>query len=63
MSVSVNRQYLWRPPRLFRQRSEKEIIGARKRPLPLRWMLILKSGIALTIIIWLVAVVWVAPVG
>lgn len=64
MSVSVIRRRLQKPPRLFRERRQKVIGAARKSPVPLRWRLlrcILKAGIGLTIIIWLVTVAWVVP--
>lgn len=60
MGVSAITQRVLRAPGLFGQRSLRENDRARKKLVPRR--LLLRLGIRLLIILWLLGVLWVEPV-
>ncbi len=63
MGVSTIRQPVWRIPGLFSEKSTAENDRAWRRSVACRLRLLLKIGIGLLIIVWLLGVVWVVSVS
>ena len=61
MGATVIRRRLWKFPR-FGKQSLAEGTGARGRFTPRRLRFLLKIGVGMLIIIWLLCVAWVEPV-